>query len=144
MITISPLKSCFKLFKTREFCFLMQISRFDRLSNFISWWILLLFLLLRKKLLLDLKNIYAIITGMQQAGGLGGPRPPQILADQKVPPGSGGAPHYYRPPRIFDPFCIPELHLLLVPKMKTSCFILLIDGVEKLKLKARSAKWRPL
>ena len=34
---------------------------------------------------------------------------PQILADQKAPPGSGGAPHYYLPPRIFDPCCIPDL-----------------------------------
>ena len=32
---------------------------------------------------------------------------PQILADQKAPPGSGGAPHYYLPHRIFDPWCIP-------------------------------------
>ena len=47
-----------------------------------------------------------IKAGMQQAGGPGGP--PQIFADQKAPPGSGGAPHYYRPPRIFDPWCIPE------------------------------------
>ena len=30
------------------------------------------------------------------------------------------------------------------PKMKSSCFVLLIDGVEKLELKARSVKWRPL
>ena len=49
-----------------------------------------------------------IETGMQQAGGSGGPRPRQIFADQKAPPGSGGAPHYYRPPLIFDPWCIPE------------------------------------
>ena len=45
---------------------------------------------------------------MHQAGGQGGQLPPQILADQKAPPGSGGAPHYYLPPRIFDPWCIPE------------------------------------
>ena len=49
---------------------------------------------------------------MQQAGGPGGPRPPQIFADQKAPPGSGGAPHYYRPPRIFDPWCIPALVII--------------------------------
>ena len=61
---------------------------------------------------------------MQQAGGPGGPRPPQILADQKAPPGSGGAPHYYRPPRIFDPCCIPVnmiayelLDLLNIPEI---------------------------
>ena len=40
-------------------------------------------------------------TGMQQAGKPGGPRPPQILADQKAPPGSGSAPHYYLPPPDF-------------------------------------------
>ena len=47
------------------------------------------------------------VAGMHQAGGQGGQPPPQILADQKAPPGSGGAPHYYLPPRIFDPWCIP-------------------------------------
>ena len=47
--------------------------------------------------------------GRGEAGG--GQLPPQILADQKAPPGSGGAPHYYRPPRIFDPCCIPDLFL---------------------------------
>ena len=51
---------------------------------------------------------------MQQAGGPGGPRPPQILADQKAPPGSGGAPHYYRPPRIFDPCCIPASYATVI------------------------------
>ena len=35
-------------------------------------------------------------------------RPPHFLADQKAPPGSGGVPHYYRPPGIFDPCYIPE------------------------------------
>ena len=44
---------------------------------------------------------------MHQAEGQGGQLPSQILADQKVPPGSGGTPHYYLPPRIFDPWCIP-------------------------------------
>ena len=42
-------------------------------------------------------------------GGRGGRGPPQILEDHKEPPGSGGAPHYYLPPRIFDPWCIPVL-----------------------------------
>ena len=32
------------------------------------------------------------------SGGQGEQLPPQILADQKAPPGSGGAPHYYLPP----------------------------------------------
>ena len=32
---------------------------------------------------------------MLEGGRQGGQLPPQILADQKVPPGSGGAPHYY-------------------------------------------------
>jgi hypothetical protein len=36
------------------------------------------------------------------------------LADQKATPGSsgalrGGAPHYYLPPRSFDPCCIPDV-----------------------------------
>ena len=44
--------------------------------------------------------------GMHQAGGQGGQLPAQILALQKAPPGSDGAPHYYLPPRIFDPWCI--------------------------------------
>ena len=51
------------------------------------------------------------MTGMHQGGRPGGPLPPQILADQKAPPGSGGAPHYYLPPRIFDPCCIPATYL---------------------------------
>ena len=38
----------------------------------------------------------------------GGQLPPQILADQMAPPGSGGAPHYYLPPQIFDPCCMPD------------------------------------
>ena len=39
---------------------------------------------------------------MCQAWGQGGHTPPQILADQKAPPGSGGALHYYSPPRFLD------------------------------------------
>ena len=36
---------------------------------------------------------------MSQAGGKGAQLPPpQILADQKASPGSGGALHYYLPP----------------------------------------------
>ena len=35
---------------------------------------------------------------MHQGEGLGGQLPHPILADQKAPPGSGGAPHYYLPP----------------------------------------------
>ena len=27
--------------------------------------------------------------------------------------GSGGAPHYYLPPKIFDPWCIPVMHALV-------------------------------
>ena len=48
---------------------------------------------------------------MHQGEGQVGQLPPQILADQKAPPGSGGAPHYYLPPRIFDPWCIPGYHV---------------------------------
>ena len=46
---------------------------------------------------------------MSQAGGQGGQLPPQILVDQKAPPGSGGVPHYYLPPRIFRLCNMPEL-----------------------------------
>ena len=49
------------------------------------------------------------VQGCTKRGGQGGQLPPQILADQKAPPGSGGAPHYYLPPWIFDPWCIPAL-----------------------------------
>ena len=76
---------------------------------------------------------------MQQAGGPGGPRPPQILADQKAPPGSGGAPHYYRPPRIFDPWCIPVLFQL--------CHILMDCGISNNMKKKRILKnynWIPI
>ena len=45
--------------------------------------------------------VYKIRYRHATSGGAGG-------ADQKAPPGSGGAPHYYLPPRIFDPWCIPE------------------------------------
>ena len=48
-----------------------------------------------------------IFPGMHQGEGQVGQLPHQILADQKAPPGSGGAPHYYLPHRIFDPWCIP-------------------------------------
>ena len=60
-------------------------------------------------------------TGMHQAGGQGGQLPPQILADQKAPPGSGGAPHYYLPPRIFDPWCIPVHHQKMKMRLQV-CF----------------------
>ena len=50
--------------------------------------------------------------------GAGGAADPQILADQKAPPGSSGAPHYYMPPQIFRPCNMPVdgtvwLHLFL-------------------------------
>ena len=79
----------------------------------------------------ELGSSRLFISGMQQAGGPGGPRPPQILADQKAPPGSGGAPHYYRPPRIFDPWCIPEdksFQEKLVKYAKCCWFIIKIIG----------------
>ena len=44
-------------------------------------------------------------------GEAGGAYTPQILADQKALLGSGGAPHYYQPPRIFDPWCIPVKYI---------------------------------
>ena len=50
------------------------------------------------------------VTGMCQRGRQGGGRmPPQILAVQKVPPGSGGAPHYYSPPQIFRLWYMPVI-----------------------------------
>ena len=51
-----------------------------------------------QSILSSILNYYA---GMLQAGGQGGQLPPRFLADQKAPPGSGGAPHYYLPPQIF-------------------------------------------
>ena len=56
-----------------------------------------------------------LITGMHQGEGQVGQLPHQILADQKVPPGSGGAPHYYLPDRIFDHWCIPVLVPIFLP-----------------------------
>ena len=49
--------------------------------------------------------------------GAGGQLPPQILVDQKALPGSGGAPHYYLPHRIFDPCCTPEKVIFGVPEI---------------------------
>ena len=50
-----------------------------------------------------------------QQGGAGGQLPHQILADQKAPPNSGGAPHYYSPPQIFRPRNMPVLmHLVKI------------------------------
>ena len=51
---------------------------------------------------------------MLEGGGQGRQLPPQILADQKAPPGSsGGAPHYYLPPQIFRICNMPVMHILL-------------------------------
>ena len=44
-----------------------------------------------------------------KGGGQGGHVPPQILTDQKAPPGSGGAPHYYVPPQIFRLWHMPVI-----------------------------------
>ena len=46
------------------------------------------------------KNVYFRHVG--RGGGQGGQLLLQILADQKALPGSGGAPHYYLPPQIFQ------------------------------------------
>ena len=56
---------------------------------------------------------------MHQGEGQGGQLPHPILADQKAPPGSGGAPHYYLPPRIFDPWCIPAANCVDYTLIKT-------------------------
>jgi hypothetical protein len=47
---------------------------------------------------------------MLEAGGQGRRTPPQILADQKAPPSSGGAPNYYLPTQIFRPCNILDLN----------------------------------
>ena len=60
---------------------------------------------------------------MSEGGGQGGQLPPQILADQKAPLGSGGTPHYYRPPRIFDPWCIPVFNLKVMKEHLTLRYI---------------------
>ena len=46
-------------------------------------------------------------------GEAGGAYAPQILADQKAPPGSGGAPHYYLPPQIFRLCNMPGTYTLI-------------------------------
>ena len=48
---------------------------------------------------------------MHQGKGQGGQLPHPILADQKAPPGSGGAPHYYLPPGFLT--LATSLHLVL-------------------------------
>ena len=57
---------------------------------------------------------------MLEGRGQGGQLPLQILADQKAPPGSGGAPHYYLPPQIFRLCNMPGLcsKLQLTNKVK--------------------------
>ena len=53
-------------------------------------------------------------TGMLEAVGQGGRTLPQILANQKASPDSGGAPHYYLPPQIFRPCNMPDLYIYLL------------------------------
>ena len=48
------------------------------------------------------KVVCHYFSSMSEGGGQGGQLPPQILAYQMAPPGSGSrAPHYYLPPQIF-------------------------------------------
>ena len=47
------------------------------------------------------------LTGMAEAGGQGRRTPTQIFAEQKAPPGNGGAPHYFLPTQVFRPCTIP-------------------------------------
>ena len=72
---------------------------------------------------------------MHQGEGQVGHLPHQILADQKAPPGSGGAPHYYLPPRIFDPCCMPErdsINCLFRPNYENiSSYLLLFQKFKK-------------
>ena len=65
---------------------------------------------------------------MHQGEGQGGQLPHPILADQKAPPGSGGAPHYYLPPWIFDPWCIPVQKVLCDTILMQYDTILLFQG----------------
>ena len=55
-----------------------------------------------------LKFIKIIDPGMCQRGRQGGHTLPQISADQKAPPGSGGVPHYYLPPQFEEAIKAPE------------------------------------
>ena len=57
------------------------------------------------------KNNEITIKGMLQTGGQGGRTPTHILADQKAPPGSGCAPHYYLPLQIFRLCNMPAIYL---------------------------------
>ena len=50
------------------------------------------------------KNVY-----FRHVGRGGGQLLPQILADQKALPGSGGVPHYYLPSQIFRLCNMPVL-----------------------------------
>ena len=36
--------------------------------------------------------------------------PPHILAEYKAPPGSGGAPHYYLPPKFEEAIKAPDMY----------------------------------
>ena len=65
-------------------------------------------------------------TGMHQGEGQVGQLPHPILADQKAPPGSGGAPHYYLPPRIFDPWCIPVINTMMSLEIKIIFIIIFL------------------
>ena len=61
-----------------------------------------------------------ISTGVVEASRQGGLCPTQILAEQKAPPGSGGALHYYLPSQIFRPYAIPEVYKVRMCKQKYS------------------------
>ena len=67
---------------------------------------------------------------MSEGGVQGGQLPPHILADQKAPPGSGGTPHYYLTPRIFDPCCIPAKYKLYI--LKNLLHTILLDLVKSI------------
>ena len=61
--------------------------------------------------------------GMLEGGRQGGQLPPQILADQKAPQGSGGTLHFYLPPQIFRLCNMPDYTLPADMFGGSACFM---------------------
>ena len=71
--------------------------------------------------------------GVNKGGG-GGNRPLQILAEQKVPPGSGSAQHYYLPPsfkKVLTPLTRIKPDLFCSSRRLTVTFSFLFPGLSK-------------
>ena len=80
---------------------------------------------------------------MQQAGGQGGQLPPQILADQKAPPGGGGTPPHATllpAPRIFDPCNTPDLWNKFDEKAQCEYVFKILKYVESTEYLLKSMK----